>query len=58
MEFGPLFWWHFWVVIQVLVAVAIIVALALFIRWGRRKSAILDSSKHAEGHGQQAAAGR
>jgi hypothetical protein len=42
MEFGGLFWWNFWVVVQVLIVVGIVIALALFIRWGRRKSAILE----------------
>jgi hypothetical protein len=57
MEFGSLFWWNFWVVVQVLVVVGIVVALALFIRWGRRKSAILEASRHAEGHGHAGAGG-
>ena len=55
MEFGSLFWWNFWVGVQILVVVAIVVALALFIRWGRRKSAILESSRHADNQGRAAA---
>lgn len=55
MEFGSLFWWNLWVVVQVLFVVAIVVALALFIRWGRRTSAILEASRHTEVHGQAAA---
>ena len=57
MEFGSLFWWNFWVVVQVLVVVVIVVVLALFIRWGRRKNAILESSRQPDNHGH-AAAGR
>ena len=48
MEFGSLAWWHFWVVVQVFLVVGIIVALALFIRWGRRKSAILKANESTE----------
>ena len=54
MEFSALFWWNFWVVIQVLVVVGIVVALRLFIRWGRRKSAILEASQPTKGHGPTA----
>ena len=57
MEFGSLFWWNFWVVVQSFVVVAIVVVLTLFIRWGRRKSAILESSRHADNQGH-ATAGR
>lgn len=50
MEFGSLFWWNFWVVVQVLIVAGVVVALVLFIRWGRRKSALLDASGASEGH--------
>jgi hypothetical protein len=50
MEVSALFWWNFWVVGQVLVAAGIVVALGLFIRWGRRKSARLVASQPTEGH--------
>lgn len=49
MESGSLFWWNFWVVVQVLFTVGVVVALALFIRWGRRKSAILEASEASAG---------
>ncbi len=51
MEFGSLSWWNFWVVVQVFLLVGIIVALALFIRWGRRKSAILEANESTKGQG-------
>ena len=54
MEFSALFWWNFWVVVQVLVVVGVVVALGLLIRWGRHKSAILEASQPAEGHGPAA----
>ncbi|TFD49906.1 hypothetical protein E3T43_18490 [Cryobacterium sp. Hh7] len=54
MEFSALSWWIFWVVVQVLVVVGVVVALGLFIRWGRRKSAILESSNPREGQGPAA----
>ena len=54
MEFSALFWWNFWLVVQVLVVVGVVVALGLFIRWGRRKSAILEASQPTEGHGPAA----
>lgn len=57
MEFGSFFWWNFWGVVQVLVVVGIVVALALFIRWGRRKTALLDANEPTENHGR-AGAGR
>lgn len=38
MEFGSLFWWNFWMLVTVLIVVGLVVAVALFIRWGRRKS--------------------
>ncbi|TFB54273.1 hypothetical protein E3T34_01410 [Cryobacterium sp. TMT1-62] len=51
MEFGFLGWWNFWVVVQGFLVVGIIVALAFFIRWGRRKSAILEANESTEGQG-------
>ena len=54
MEFSALFWWNFWVVVQVLVVVGIVMALGLFIRWGRRKSAILEDRQPTDGHGPAA----
>lgn len=39
MEFGSVFWWNVWSVVQIIVVVGIVVALALFIRWGRRRGA-------------------
>ena len=54
MEFSALFWWNFWVVVQVRLVVGVVVALGLFIRWGRRKSAILEASQPTEGHGPAA----
>ena len=54
MEFGSLFWWNFWVGVQGFVVVAIVVVLAFFFRWGRRKSAILESSRYADNHGHAA----
>ncbi|SFN43825.1 hypothetical protein SAMN05216219_0650 [Mycetocola miduiensis] len=55
MEFDSLFWWNFWVVIQVLAVAGIVLAFALFIRWGTRKSAILESNRTTEGHGRAGA---
>ena len=51
MEFGSLSWWNFWVVVQVFLVGGIIVALALVIRWGRRRSAILEANKSTKGQG-------
>jgi len=39
MEFGSVFWWNVWSAVQVVVIVGIVVALTLFIRWGRRRGA-------------------
>ena len=33
-----LFWWHFWIAVQVAVVALVIVGLGLFIRWGRRRA--------------------
>ena len=58
VEFGSLFWWNFWVVVQGFIVVAIVVVLALFVGWGRRKKKrFLESSRHADTQGH-AAAGR
>ena len=45
MEFGSVFWWNFWMLVNVLIVAGFIVAVALFIRWGRRKSANTDVSE-------------
>ncbi len=50
MEVSALFWWNLWVAGQVLVAVGVVVALGLFIRWGRHKSANRVASQPTEGH--------
>ena len=49
MEYGSLSWWNFWVVVQALIVIGVVVALVLFIRWGRRKSALLEASGASEG---------
>lgn len=51
MDFSSFSWWNFWVIVEVLVVVGIVVALGLFIRWGRRKSAILSAGEPEQGHG-------
>lgn len=40
MNFGEVFWWNFWVTVQILIVVGVIIALGFYIRWGKRKSAI------------------
>jgi len=49
MGFGSLFWWNFWTVLSVIIVVGIVVALTLFIRWGRRKSTKSDAIGVAKG---------
>ena len=49
MEYSSSFWWNFWVVVQALIVVGVVVALVLFVRWGRRKSALLEASGASEG---------
>ncbi|WP_165789077.1 hypothetical protein [Cryobacterium zongtaii] len=50
MEFGSLFWWNFWMVVNVVIVVGIVVALALFIRWGKQKSAKPHAIAASKGH--------
>jgi len=51
LDFGAISWWNFWLIVEVLVEVGIVVSLGLFIRWGRRKSAILAADEPERGHG-------
>ncbi len=39
MGLGAVFWWNVWTIVQVLVVVGLVVAVAWFIRWGKRKTA-------------------
>jgi hypothetical protein len=48
MQFGGFFWWNFWVAVQILIVVAVGVALMLFIRWGRRKRTTLDGENPSD----------
>jgi hypothetical protein len=50
MESDSLFWWNFWIVVGVAIVVGIVVALALFIRWGKRGKP--QASGSSRGHWQ------
>lgn len=50
MEFDSLFWWNFWLLMNVLIAVGLVVTVALFIRWGRRRIANPDARESSLDH--------